>query len=72
MEPVAINTLFKTAARVALATAIILLLPFLAMQFTAEVVWNLADFVVAGGLLFAGSAWLYWRAAQLRPGHGES
>ena len=52
MEPIANNTLFKSAVRVALATAFILLLPFLAMQFTAEVVWDLADFVVAGGLLF--------------------
>ncbi|MGI9427672.1 MAG: hypothetical protein ACR2NM_03360 [Bythopirellula sp.] len=38
--------------RPALATASILLLPLLAMQFTDEVVWDLADFVVAGILLF--------------------
>ena len=37
---------------IALITAFILLLPLLAMQFTDEVVWDLADFVVAGALLF--------------------
>ena len=34
------------------AAALILLLPLLAMQFTNEVGWSLADFVVAGALLF--------------------
>ena len=43
---------YRSAAGVALATALILLVPLLAMQFTDEVVWNLADFVVAGVLLF--------------------
>ena len=38
--------------RVTLATAFILLLPLLAMQFTDEVVWDLVDFAVAGALLF--------------------
>lgn len=42
----------KNIVRIALATAFILLLPLLAMQITDEVVWNLADFVVAGALLF--------------------
>ena len=37
---------------IALATVLILLLPLLAMQFTDEVVWNLIDFIVMGGLLF--------------------
>lgn len=31
--------------------AFLLLIPFLAMQFTAEVNWSLGDFVMAGGLL---------------------
>jgi len=39
-------------AHIALATAIILLVPLIAMQFTDEVVWDFADFVVAGILLF--------------------
>ncbi len=38
--------------RITLATAFILLLPLLAMQFIDEVVWDLADFAVAGVLLF--------------------
>jgi len=42
----------KALFRIALATACILLLPLLAMQFTDEVVWDLADFAVAGVLLF--------------------
>lgn len=39
-------------ARLALATAFILLLPLLAMQFTDEMVWGLFDFVFAGALVF--------------------
>jgi hypothetical protein len=42
----------KHIIRIALATAFILLLPLLAMQFTDEVVWDLTDFAVAGALLF--------------------
>ncbi len=37
---------------VALATVILLFVPLVAMQFTDEVVWSLADFIVAGALLF--------------------
>jgi hypothetical protein len=37
---------------IALATAALLLVPLVAMQFTDEVVWSFGDFVVAGGLLF--------------------
>jgi hypothetical protein len=45
-------TLAKSLIRVALATAFLLLIPLVAMQFTSEVVWTLSDFVVAGVLLF--------------------
>ena len=47
------KTAFRSAVRIALGTAFILLLPLLAMQFTDEVVWDPADFAVAGVLLFA-------------------
>lgn len=42
----------NTIIRIALVTAFILLLPLLAMQFTDEVVWGLADFIIAGVLIF--------------------
>jgi hypothetical protein len=43
--------LFRSAVRVALGVALILSLPAVAMLFTDEVVWSLADFVLAGVLL---------------------
>jgi hypothetical protein len=42
----------KNIIRIALATAFVLLVPLVAMKFTDEVNWNLADFAVAGVLLF--------------------
>jgi hypothetical protein len=42
--------------RVALMTGLLLLVPLFAMHFTDEVRWNLADFVVAGALLFGAGA----------------
>jgi hypothetical protein len=48
----------RSTIRVLLAAAFVLLLPLLAMQFTDEVVWSLADFAVAGGLL-VGTGLLY-------------
>ncbi|MBT8083900.1 MAG: hypothetical protein KJN72_01645 [Woeseia sp.] len=41
---------------VAVATGLILLVPFIAMQFTSEVNWDLQDFLIMGLLLLcAGS-----------------
>lgn len=37
---------------VSVATLVILLMPFIAMQFTKEVDWSLADFMVVGTLIF--------------------
>jgi hypothetical protein len=42
----------KNIILIALAVAFILLLPLLAMQITDEVAWDMADFAVAGALLF--------------------
>ena len=41
----------KAVVRVVLTTTLILLLPLIAMRFTDEVVWDLADFAVASALL---------------------
>jgi uncharacterized membrane protein len=45
------KTLYRSAVRVALGVALILSLPLVAMLFTDDVVWSLADFVLAGILL---------------------
>jgi hypothetical protein len=60
MKPKSTNfiTQNKNIFLIALATALILLLPLAAMQFTAEVNWSPFDFAVAGTLLFgAGLAY---------------
>ena len=48
----------KHVVRPALATALLLLVPLVAMQFTDEVVWGLGDFVIMGALLF-GTGFAY-------------
>jgi hypothetical protein len=45
------QTLYRSARRVGLATAFILLVPLVAMQFTDEVAWGVFDFAVAGFLM---------------------
>jgi hypothetical protein len=45
-------TFTKSLLRVALATAFLLLIPLVAMQFTKEMNWSESDFVIAGVLLF--------------------
>jgi hypothetical protein len=56
---------YRSAVRVALATACILLLPLVAMLFTDEVDWSLADFVFAGALL--GGTGLVLELAARKP-----
>ena len=41
----------KRLTGIGLTVALLLLIPFIAMQFTNEVKWSLFDFVVAGTLL---------------------
>jgi hypothetical protein len=50
------SSLRNSLARVAVATGLLLLIPFVAMQFTREVAWGLVDFLAAGALLFTAGA----------------
>ena len=43
---------YPPALRPAIATALLLMIPMIAMRFTQEVNWTLGDFIVAGILLF--------------------
>ena len=42
----------KRLIGIMLTVALLLSVPFIAMQFTSEVNWSLFDFIVAGALLF--------------------
>lgn len=54
----------KAIVRIALVTAIILLLPLLARRFNAGVNWSAFDFVVAGALLFGSGLAYEWIAGK--------
>ena len=60
------RTAYRSARRVALVTALILSVPLLAMQFTKEVAWGVADFAVAGVLL--GGTGLIHQLAAIKAG----
>ena len=50
----------QSIIRIVLGTAIILMIPLIAMQFTNEVDWTRSDFVIAGALLLGtGFAYLF-------------
>ena len=55
--------LAKSVMLILLGTALLLLVPLVAMQFSKEMNWDLYDFVVAGALL-AGTGLLYELAAR--------
>jgi hypothetical protein len=46
------NSLFRPIILVALTTALLLCIPFIAMRFTDEVKWSAADFIIMGILIF--------------------
>lgn len=48
----------SSITRILIATAFILLIPFLAMQFSSEVAWSFSDFAISGALLI-GTGLIY-------------
>lgn len=54
----------KKVARIITITAVLLLIPLAAMQFTDEVVWGPLDFLVAGVLLFLAQISYAWIAVK--------
>ena len=56
----------KQLLRIAILTAAILLIPFVAMRFTTEVNWTASDFVVAGVLLFVTGLLFQFAANRAR------
>lgn len=57
------GNVYRSVGGVALAMAVILLVPLLAMRITDEVAWTLSDFAIAGTLIF-GTALIYVLAAR--------
>lgn len=56
----------KIFAWLAAATGLILLVPLVAMQFSAEVSWTRSDFVVMGALLFGMGSLFILAARKIR------
>lgn len=52
------NSFMQNMTRIVIGTALVLMVPLVAMQFTTEVDWDIADFVVIGTLLI-GTGFLY-------------
>jgi len=57
------TSLSRATLTVVVLTAVLLMVPLVAMQFTSEVTWGAGDFVVAGILIF-GAAMSYWLGAR--------
>jgi peptidoglycan/LPS O-acetylase OafA/YrhL len=65
-DPAAKHFGAKQLLRIVLATAAILLIPFVAMQFTGEVNWTASDFVIMAVLLLATGLLLQLAANRIR------
>lgn len=59
----------RVFAWLALATGVLLLIPLIAMQFTAEVDWDATDFIVMGGLIFTAGSVFVLIARQVNGKH---
>ncbi len=46
------DNFLKNTGYLAAGTIVLLLIPFIAMQFSGEVDWSITDFIIAGALLF--------------------
>ena len=58
----------KNVIRIAIVVGLILFMSLIAMQFTGEVIWSLADFVIMGTLLFGtGLALEFTRKKLTKP-----
>ena len=59
----------KRLISVVLTSAILLLIPLIAMQFTDEVNWNLFDFIIAGTLLIGTGLIIqlvFWKTKKIK------
>lgn len=45
-------SIYKFIGGLSITIGLLLLIPFIAMQFTNEVIWTLSDFIIAGTLIF--------------------
>ncbi|MFM6987973.1 MAG: hypothetical protein ACKOXG_04810 [Arenimonas sp.] len=59
----------RVFAWLAMATGVLLLIPLIAMQFTAEVDWDATDFIVMGGLIFTAGSVFVLIARQVKEKH---
>jgi len=59
-------TINKRLIGILVAIGLLLLLPLIAMQFTAEVHWTAADFLVAGGLLLSTGLGCEWMLRKVK------
>ena len=57
----------KNIIRPLITTVVVLLVPFVAMQFTHEVAWGLGDFLIMGALIFGGSLLCELAVMRIKP-----